>query len=176
MEWFARRARFDMRIFLIIVGVIAALVLAVFAHDRISRYLSWRSLDGDKLVAEARAYTERYEIENVGMCLYVLDCSSGRARLQQVTDPGNWDFDVTRELIWERRFSDVCQAQTANIAVVLTSTVEENDTLKRWNNSGYWNFALDRFHSRSGNFHGGAISNESSIKACEPDDFILTVE
>lgn len=166
--------RLAFRIVLVTLAVIGVSVGGLYAYDKSTRFWSWRSLSKGELVEEAVAYTEFYRVRDVGICVYVLDCSSGRARLHRVADLDGWDLDRTLELIWERRFSDFCPGRTANIGLHLVSLSEGNQTLQSYNETARWSFGLDRFVSRQSRFQSGSFSEEPWERCAEPF-FIATV-
>ncbi len=160
-------------------GAIVALVLGGmvlgFVWDVGASFWSWRTLTKSTIQEEAVAYTQLYRIENVGICVYELDCSSGRAGLRRVSDFYGWDLQASLDRTWQRRFSDVCPGRTANLGLHLVPLDSSQPTgLRRGTELARWNFGTDRFLARSGNFSGGAFS-ELPYQACSSAAFIATV-
>lgn len=160
------------------VAVLLAPVLlfaAVLALEYPIRLLQWQTLSKTEVVKGAEVFRRRYDLsarylENAYVCLYVVSCESGRARLSPVTDIESWDFAATKATIWRRKFSDYCPGRTANFGLhwVDRSGAEIPGFLE----TAYWSMSNDRFLMRHGRFNTGAFSEEP-WQRCTPDIAIL---
>ncbi|MAL10136.1 MAG: hypothetical protein CMF74_10790 [Maricaulis sp.] len=152
-----------------VVVVLSVLAAALAIWVSAARFLSWRTLSAEMVRERAEVYVERYLIDDVGVCIYVVRCDSGRARLEPV-DVDEVDFDALRDRIWGRRFRNECPGQTANLGLHLVALNEvENEILSNQANAR-WAFATDRFGPRWTRFGGGAFSEEPWLR-CTPEHY-----
>ncbi len=161
---------------IILVGTISILVgFAIFVTctDLYARYDSWRTLDATTIRGEAIDYVERYRIDHVGVCVYSVNCDSAVAILTPIPNLEDHDFDLTRELIWARRFYGECTGRTANIGLHLVALEPELDPLRPYEETAWWSFGTDRFLRRSSSFSSGSFSVEN-WERCSPKNFAFT--
>jgi hypothetical protein len=143
----------------VLLGLPALLLGVLFAWEQIGSFLSWRALDAETVQDRAEEYVLRYDIEDVAVCIYVVGCESGRARLEPV-DVDEVDFDALRDRIWGRRFHDECPGRTANLGLHLVPLESAEDEIFPSQVNAYWTFGTDRFIPRWTRVNGGAFSEE----------------
>ncbi len=141
----------------------AALVLgaSLLLTGGFARYKSWRSLSPAHVLTATQWYIAnraRQANDVTAVCVYVLDCSDDRARLAIVPAPDQYDFRALRQLIWVRRFKGRCQGYTANLGLHILRR-PDNDRYAG-SDQAIWSFNNDRFIPSSGNWSGGAFSEE----------------
>ncbi len=154
--------RFRFRIWHAIVGLLVLAVGSCQAYDYGSRYSSWAGLSKPELVDSARWYV-RERAPGQKVCLYVVTCDKGRARLALVKDIEALDIEPARQLAWDRRFKNHCPGQTANFALA----VAEGGPEITWGSQrAVWSFYLDRFTPRMGRFHGPYAFSERDAEPC----------
>lgn len=141
----------------------AILVVCIFALDRYTRYASWKNLSSQTVKNETQWYLENRTFEPgsvKAICIYVVECSAGVARLQLTENLTNLDFDKLRQTIWDRRFKRSCTGQTANLGLHI---VRDNvsDAQSFWySDRAIWSFNNNRFIPIHGRFAGGSFSEE----------------
>lgn len=150
-----------------------ATLLAFVGIDRFARYDSWRTLDAETIRNEAVNYVERYEIDDVGICVYAVTCDTGAAQLSLIPDLDAHDFEQTRELIWARRFDGECSGQTANVGLHIIPVSRRTREVEWYQRNAIWSFGTDRFLRKWGNHSSGAFSEEP-WQRCTPDNFAFT--
>ncbi|WDA42439.1 hypothetical protein [Erythrobacter sp. BLCC-B19] len=137
------------------------------AYDYGSRYASWMGLDKAGVVAAAQWYV-RERAPGQKVCLYVATCAKGRARLALVKDMAAWDVEATRQLAWDRRFSDACPGYTANLALEVAQGGPQSPPLGT--ERAVWSFYLDRF--RPWQTHDFSAFSEKPTEPCTPEHAI----
>jgi hypothetical protein len=112
------------------------------------------------VVAAAQWYV-RERAPGQKVCLYVATCKKGRARLVLVKDVEAWDIEATRQLAWDRRFSDACPGYTANLALEVAAGGPEP---QQGTERAVWSFHLDRF--RPWQTHDLSAFSEKPTEPC----------
>lgn len=154
-------------------AILIGIPTVVFAVDHYGRYDSWRTLDAATVQAEAINYVERYDINNVGVCVYAVTCEADRAILSPIPDLNAHDFYQTQELIRARRFEGACTGRTANLGLHLVELEQNSTTLRSYQETGRWSFSNDRFIQRRSRFQSGYFSEEP-WQRCTHDNFAFT--
>ena len=120
-----------------------------------TKYLNWWSLTGDDVARDAARYIED-RFGGGSACIYEVRCDTGRAQLYIVEDLNSWDIEATKDVIWNRRFSDECPGRTANIGLHVLPDRDlawsEGRTL------AIWTFGSNRFIPTRSRYSGGAFS------------------
>lgn len=143
--------------------LVLLLVGSCTAYDYGSRYASWAGLEKPKVVAAAQWYV-RERAPGKKVCLYRVTCDKGRARLVLVKDLATWDFEATRQLVWDRKFGSGCPGYTANLALeVAPGGTVPPQGMER----AVWSFYLDRF--RPWQTHEFSAFSEKSAEPCTPE-------
>lgn len=130
-----------------------------------TRYLNFRSLTAGEVARDAARYIEE-KFGGGSACIYEVRCDTGRAQLYVVEDLASWDIETTKEVIWNRRFSDECPGRTANIGL---HVLPDGD--REWSDSttlAIWTFGGNRFIPRMSRFSGGAFS-EGDWQRCSTE-------
>lgn len=147
----------------------------MFNFTPLSRYASWKMLSKAELVEEASLYLDKYasdyldnSTEGMHVCLYAVDCQSGRAGLVLVKDLETWDIEKTKDIVWRRRFSDFCPGRTANFGLHAVPVNKQDEPLPGRIQTARWSFYADRFLPRFGVFQSGSFSEIDWEKCSEP--------
>ncbi len=162
------KPRLGQRIGLGCLGVLVLLIGSCTAHDYGARYASWAGLDKARVLAAAGDYV-REGAPGQKVCLYVAVCDKGRARLKLVKDVKAWDIEATRQLAWDRRFSNHCPGYTANLALEVAPGGPE---IQEWDRQAVWSFYNDRFVGRWPNFSPPRAFSENPAEPCTPEHAI----
>lgn len=153
----------------VLLGLPALLFGALYAWEPIGSFLSWRALDAETVQDRAEEYVLRYDFDHVAVCIYVVSCDSGRARLEPV-NLNEVGFDALRDRIWGRRFRDECPGRTANLGLHLVPLETADDAISPGRENAYWAFGTDRFIPRWTRWNGGAFSEEP-WQRCTPEHY-----
>lgn len=140
---------------------VATVILMLAAADLIPRFLSWRSLSAETVEQKTQLYldTRTFSPEKViAVCVYAVECSSGRAILKKMQQPERFDFQELRQTIWSRRFEKTCPGRTANLGLHIVRSSQ--DSIYNSSDHAIWSFYNDRFIPRLGRFSGGSFSEE----------------
>ncbi|MDM5270755.1 hypothetical protein PGH07_01030 [Sulfurovum sp. zt1-1] len=129
----------------IFVLLILSVSLIFLALDNVPRYMSWYTLDDEKITSSAISYSG-----NAPVCLYIVECSSGVPKLELISDIDKLNLDEIKELIWKRRIYNFCEGYTENI--VLDFPEDTNISSARWS------FYNDRFITNNGHWQGSWVS------------------
>ena len=151
-----------------LLAVIGLLYACLVGIDQGSRYLSWRNLSKEELVASANWYVDHRAPGN-RFCLYAVTCENGRAQLTLVKDLNVWDLNAAKQRVWDRRFSGTCQGRTANFAL---QALPDGHDLWPGNKRAVWSFHNDRFVPRMTKWEGHAFS-EIEPEACS-EPFVIS--
>ena len=147
-------------------GVLFVVLASIEVAGQFSKYLKFRNLTKDDVVAGLIEYSKN-ESRPDGACLYVVECSSGRARLRMIKDLELWDLEETKTLIWRRRFEDFCPGRTTNIGLELLES--ESESIADSSRLGRWSFGSGEFLRRLSRFQSGSFSQEASWEKCAPE-------
>lgn len=144
-----------------LVSAITLIAILVIGDNYLSRYISWRALSPTLISESSQWYMENRanDVDDIiAICVYALDCAENSARLTIVPDPDQYDFETLRQLIWARRFNGTCIGQSANLGLhLLRSSLSDGNP---GSDRAIWSFYLNRFIPKSGNWSGGAFSEE----------------
>lgn len=128
------------------------------------RYQSWSQLSKDKLIRSANSYIAHRAPGN-GACLFTVECKSGRARLKLIRSIKDWDFEASKQIVWDRKFSDTCQGLTANFALELASDNPLSQNAYEGSRRAVWSFYNDQFVPTRTRF-GSAAFSEAETEPC----------
>jgi len=115
------------------------------ALDNIPRFISWYTLDKEKITSSAKDYSR-----NAPVCLYVVECSSGLPKLQLFSKIDDLNMTELKQLVWKRRFSGYCEGPTENIVLDFPDNIDRS--------SARWSFAGDGFITNNGHWQGSSVS------------------
>jgi hypothetical protein len=120
------------------------------------RYLNFSTLAKERLIRETKVYIREIARSDQMACLYIVQCDGERARLELVSDVAGWDFQVAKDRIWRRRFSNYCPGRTTNFGLHLIPRAgpaghQELDRISH----ARWSFLLDQFLAEWTHFQGG---------------------
>ena len=151
--------------FFLVVGVVSFLLMAtivsLIADDYLSRYISWQSLDKERLEEGFGKYLDRYGIEGeYRACVYAVSCEDGGARLEVIDNWNRWSIEETKAIIWHRRFYDFCPGRTANLGLHIIPANSQSSSLPFGTQTARWSFIHDRFLPRFGSHQSGSFSEE----------------
>lgn len=128
------------------------------------RYQSWSELSKDKLIRSANSYIAHRAPGN-GACLFVVECKSGRARLKLIKSMKDWDFEASKQIVWDRKFDGICQGLTANFALELVNDNPQSQKTFEGSRRAVWSFYNDQFVPIRTRF-GFAAFSEAETEPC----------
>lgn len=142
----------------ITLGIGLTLTGGYWTADSYPRYSSWRDLSLPTLKSSALAY-----YNGAAVCLYVVDCASGVARLRLVRNDAALDLEALKATIWRRRFERYCEGRTENIVIDTPRGGQGS------NNDARWSFFNNRFITNHGHFQGSSAS-VYPFESCRKDN------
>jgi len=170
-----------LRVILAVALGLVCFIVVFEVWDKATRYISWSTLTKAEIVKDTKSYVRNYIRAEGDVCLYVVDCGQGEARLKLIKDFSTWDLKTDKDIIWQRRFSDVCEGRTTNIGLVfipnepLTSLDGFPPILNTATSHARWSFYLDRFVPRLGRFQSGSFSQKYPFELCTHEKAFVSV-